>query len=58
MKVVFKWVALHVYTTKIVTFIKLIAGEREKGGGEEGRKEERCIYIYIERERERERERF
>ena len=47
MKVVFKWVALHVYTTKIVTFIKLIAGEREKGGGEEGRKDERCIYIYI-----------
>ena len=53
MKVVFKWVELHVYTTKIVAFIKLIAGEREKGGGEEGRKEERgvcvcvCIYIYI-----------
>lgn len=48
MKVVFKWVTLHVYMTKTVTFIKLIAGEREKGGGKEGRKEEGA-YIYIYR---------
>ena len=39
-------------------FYKAIAGEREKGGGEEreGKKEEKQIYkyIYIQRERERE----
>ena len=44
-------------------FYKAIAGEREKGGGEEreGKKEEKqiyiYIYIYIQRQRERERER-
>ena len=41
-------------------FYKAIAGEREKGGGEEreGKMEEKQIYkyIYIQRERERERD--